>query len=712
MPGSADKHADFEPLREGLRRASAVAGFALRMARENAPVPPGIVSDFMEARGSIEREFVRVHGELSPDLRKRLKELLLKTKNLTAEVMAKGAEPLAERLRGVLNDLMIDGGMSLSLTEEIFDKAEHETSANLTQGVAQVLNKPPEKERAHKPKAGFSPVIAGALLVLVIGGAAIGAWGLGVFDADPIRPVNRGNSISTDSTPPQNAPQNTGATDGGETGSNFDRNAAGYTRALRAQPLRPSIDPLNPDVDLKQVLTSEWPLLALGLEEMLQTLEPARLKLSPEETRRRVAQFADSAEASDTKWIGERRKFLDAFLDHVREKLQLATFSEGSQVLLSDVLSAKGGPRLPLLLAYLTLARACNADLVLIAPMGINYSLLSQRIKAGTATFDGEQIGLRPSPSSEVKVAALLTVLCEKLRPTLGDANSRAAVSAIILRSEGALDSRQAREALADLDLALFAPPPSPDPQPDIRAVLAPAAKLLAPAICAALLDPRARGDAAEAARLLDLAYASKDAASADKALLLLGERAEKGALYKEEPLAYVVAKLLLKRGDKGQAAQWFKRAMSEFPDHWQSALDFANATEDTGQKRALYEAAYARGCRTPAFLRELARSEAQAGENVAALAALDEVLSLEIATMADVRDAALLCLSLERPKWAQERIAASKFAQEPEVLRIDLICELAQNGLSERARELAKTYGKRGSEDPYIESLLQRFGG
>ena len=44
--------------------------------------------------------------------------------------------------------------------------------------------------------------------------------------------------------------------------------------------------------------------------------------------------------------------------------------------------------------------------------------------------------------------------------------------------------------------------------------------------------------------------------------------------------------------------------------------------------------------------------------------------------------------------------------------MRIDLICELAQNGLSDRAKELAKSYGKRGTEDPYIESLLQRFGG
>jgi hypothetical protein len=712
MAASADQHADFEPLREGLRRASAVAGFALRMARENAPVPPGIVSDFMEARGAIEREFVRVHLQLSPDLRKRLKELVLKTKGLTPEVMAKGAEPLAERLRGVLNDLMIDGGMSLSLTEEIFDKAEHETSANLTQGVAQVLKKEPEKERARPPERGFSPIIIGALAILVIGAAGIAAWGFGVFDSDPIKPINRSNVASSDGAPPRNAPQNSAPSDGGETSGPFDRAAAGYTRALRAQPLRPSIDPLNPDVDLKQVLTSEWPLLALGLEEMLHTLEPDRLKLSPEETRRRVAQFADSAEASDTAWIGARRKFLDAFLEHVREKLQLATFSDGQQVLLSDVLSAKGGPRLPLLLAYLTLARACNADLVLIAPMGIEYSLLSQRIKAGTATFDGEQIGLRPTPTSEVKVAALLTVLCDKLRPSLTDAHARTAISAIILRSEGTLDARRAREALADLDLAWLAEAPPRDPAPDTRAILAPAAKLLAPAICAALLDPDARGDAGEAARLLDLAFAAKDAASADKALLLLGERAEKGALYKEEPLAYVVAKLSLKRGDKVAAAQWFKRAMVEFPDHWQSALDFANATDDAAKKRPLLEAAYARGCRTPAFLRELAKVEAVAGENVAALAALDEVLTLEIATAGDVKDAALLCLALEKPKWAQERIANSRFAQEPELLRLDLICELAQNGLSDRARELAKTYGKRGTDDPYIESLLQRFGG
>jgi hypothetical protein len=708
MAASADKHADFEPLREGLRRASAVAGFALRMARENAPVPPGIVSDFMEARSAIEREFVRVHLQLSPDLRKRLKELVLKTKGLTPEVMAKGAEPLAERLRGVLNDLMIDGGMSLSLTEEIFDKAEHETSANLTQGVAQVLAKPPEKERARAPERGFSPIIAGALVVLVIGAAGIAAWGLGVFDSDPIVPINRSNSISTDGAPPRNTPQNSPSTDGGETSSTFDRAAAGYTRALRAQPLRPALSPLSEDVDLAAVVNSEWPLLQLGLEELVHELEPARLKLDPEETRRRVAAFADSAEKSDLAWISARKKFLDAFLDHVREKAQLAVFNDGSQVLLSDVLSAKGGPRLPLLLAYFSLARASNADLSLIAPVRVEYALLAQRVKGGTATFDGELIGLRPTPSPDVKLTALLAAQCELLRPTLADAHARTAISAVLLRCLGKFDTRQAREALADVDIGWF----SGESRPDIRPLMASAARLVAPAICAVLLDPAARGDAAEAARLLDLADAAKDNASGVKALLLLGERAEKGATIKHEPLAYVIANLMLKRGDKASAAQWFKRAMAEFPDHWQSALDFAHATEDSSQKRALYEAAYARGCRTPAFLRELAKAEAVAGENAAALAALDDLLGLESATAGDVKDAALLCLSLEKYQWAQERIAASKFAQESELLRIDLICELAQNGLSDRAVQLAKAYGKRGTEDPYIESLLQRFGG
>lgn len=707
MPSAEDQHANLEGLREGLRKASAVAGFAQRMAHEGAAVPQGLVADFMEARAAVEREFVRVHDKLSPDLRKRLKELILKTKNLTPEVMAKGAEALAERLRGVLNDLMIDGGMPLSLTEEIFDKAERDTATKVSVGVAQAINKAPEKPRSEARQQGFSPVIAGALLVLLLAAAGVGAWGMGLFDGESAVPPAKDNRTAQANSPAGNEPVNTPIETNGQSG-NFDRQAAGYTRALRAQSLRPAINPLNEDIRIDAVLPAEWPLLELGLEELIHALEPQRLKLTPEETRQRLQRFAESAERAERDWIGARRKFFDAFVQHVRESMQLAGFSEGSQVLLSDVLNAKGGPRLPLLLAYLALARACNADLSLIAPVRVEYALLAQRLKSGIATFDGEQFGLRPTPSPDCKVTELFAAKCMLLRPTLAQADTRAAISAVLLRIEGKLDAARAREALSDLDLAWFAG----DSRPDIRPIMAYAAKLLAPAICAALLDPAARGNAAEAARVLDLAFAAKDAASADKALLLLAERAEKGAIYRDEPLAYVVARLLLKRGDKAASAQWFKRAMAEFPDHWPSALDFANAVEDSAQKRALYEAAYARGCRTPEFLRALARMEALAGDNVAALTALDEVLALEFATMADVRDAALLCLTLEQPRWAQERIAASKFGKEPEMLRLDLICELTLNGLSERAKELAKAYGKRGSDDPYIESLLQRFGG
>lgn len=707
MPAPQDPHANLEALREGLRKASAVADFAQRMVRENASVPEGLVADFAQARSTIEREFVRVHHLLSSDLKKRLKELILKTKNLTPEVMARGAQPLVERLRGVLNDLMIDGGLPLSLTEEIFDKAERETSTRVSAGVAQALAQTPTPERVRSPQRGVSPVIAAALLLLVLAAAVVGAWGLGVFESSSLPARNRSNIAASNTELPRNEPANS-PPEQPDDGTPFDRAAAGYTRPLRAQPLRPALNPLSEDVDLSAILNSEWPLLQLGLEELVHALEPSRLKLDPEETRRRLAAFADSAEKSDLAWIGARRNFLDAFLDHVREKTQLAVFNEGSQVLLSDILSAKGGPRLPLLLAYFALARASNADLALIAPVRVEYALLAQRVKGGTATFDGELIGLRPTPSPDVKLTTLLAAQCELLRPSLSDAHARTAISAVLLRCLGKFDPRQAREALADLDVAWF----GGESRPDIRPLMAPAARLLAAAICAALLDPAARGDAAEAARLLDLADAAKDNASAVKALLLLGERAEKGATLRQEPLAYAIAKLMLKRGDKASAAQWFKRAMAEFPDHWPSALDFAHATEDNSQRRTLYEAAYARGCRTPSFLRELARAEAAAGENVAALAALDELLALEIATAGDVKDAALVCLTLEKPKWAQERIAASKFAQEPELLRFDLICELAQNGLSDRAKELAKSYGKRGTEDPYIESLLQRFGG
>lgn len=211
---------------------------------------------------------------------------------------------------------------------------------------------------------------------------------------------------------------------------------------------------------------------------------------------------------------------------------------------------------------------------------------------------------------------------------------------------------------------------------------------------------------------MLELALAVADAASVEQALLLLAERAQKGAQFRGEPLPLVVARQLLARGDKAGAQGWFKRAFEEAPDHAAAALELAALAENADLKRYYLRSAYARGCRAPDFLRELAGAQAQAGELLSALALLDELCAQEAGTVQDLADAALLCLALERPAWAQERIAASRHAREPAILRLDLIAEIALHGLSDRARALAQAYGRRGQDDPYIESLLSRLGG
>ena len=43
---------------------------------------------------------------------------------------------------------------------------------------------------------------------------------------------------------------------------------------------------------------------------------------------------------------------------------------------------------------------------------------------------------------------------------------------------------------------------------------------------------------------------------------------------------------------------------------------------------------------------------------------------------------------------------------------RLDLICELQRHGLSDRARQLSERYRAIGRSDPFLQSLLRRYGG
>ncbi|RIK64650.1 MAG: hypothetical protein DCC64_03500 [Planctomycetota bacterium] len=701
----------FEGLRSALLRADRVADFALRMSRGGGQVPAGLVGDFLEARVALEREFVKCHDRLSPDLRARLKELILKTKNLKPEVMAQGAERLVERIRGVLNDLMIDGGLPLSLTQEMFEETSRQSSLVPAPTAPEARPKDVARVAPSPRAASFGPVILVAVLLLAGLAAAAAAWAFGLFEASPANSAV-GNVARVGNQPAPVLPRPANAPPADNAGA-FDAKAAGYTRELKPQAHYVALNLLDPDFDLAVLRATEWPSLLLSLEEDLARIEPARLKLGPADTWRRLLRFAEGAAASDAAWRSSRKPFLDSFVAHCRQETQVVLFPDGDQVLPSDILHAKGGPRLPLILLLCALAQASGADLVVIAPMGREFPLLAQTIKAGIATYDGEQLGLRSSAGKEPAVREMLAALIEKLRPTLATPAARVWASSLIFRCLGDLSPAQAREALADLDLATLSQPAPGDPQRrepyDAQRA---AVKLLQPAICRVLLDRVARGDAAEAARLLELALAVADAASVEQALLLLAERAQKGAQFRGEPLPLVVARQLLARGDKAGAQGWFKRAFEEAPDHAAAALELAALAENADLKRYYLRSAYARGCRAPDFLRELAGAQAQAGELLSALALLDELCAQEAGTVQDLADAALLCLALERPAWAQERIAASRHAREPAILRLDLIAEIALHGLSDRARALAQAYGRRGQDDPYIESLLSRLGG
>jgi hypothetical protein len=179
------------------------------------------------------------------------------------------------------------------------------------------------------------------------------------------------------------------------------------------------------------------------------------------------------------------------------------------------------------------------------------------------------------------------------------------------------------------------------------------------------------------------------------------------------EPLALVVAELLSRQGNHNEAEAWYRRAHEEHPDDPRAALRLA-ARAEAEARFALLREAYARGERAPSFMRQLAREASQQGEGLLSLGVLDELCAGAQFDAIDLENAVLQCIALERLDWAQARLAkhAELVEGEPRLQRMALICELSANGMSERAKTLARAWRARGEQDPFVESLLQRFGG
>lgn len=704
-------------LREPLRRMDAVLNFARKLARESGDVPPGLMADFADARRELEKAFVLNYEGIDENLQKQLRELLGVTKAISPEQFSRHVDKLSKRARSALNQLMIHGEGPLTLTDEIgrvrFSDQEPSTlpEPEIPAAAYAVLTGPPPSAEPARP--GRPPRLRRALMAVVLIGV-LGAVALMLaFLAGPwsgTAPAFN-DSVAGDNRSPRGGGNRAGNTPE-QPDTPFDAEAAGYPARLELAPLEQTVNPLEARPD--NLTPGELARLMLGLEQLVQQLEPRRLSFPPDQTAARVRRFGEGVIAAEPTWREQRKQLLDAYIEHARRELQLALYpaeTAGDKVLVSDVLYSAGGGQASLIVTLQVLSQGCGMPTQLVAPLGPSRPLLGHETREGMQTFNGESFGLRDGRQPVLLLSQMLIELAARLRLTMETPEGRSLCSALLERHAGALTVEQAREALRDLDPAWLAIP-AVDAEPRARLVYD-LAKRLQPVVCETLLGTDAGGDADEALAVYRLADAAGDVERANRALLVLGQRAKPGALLDGQPLPLAVGELLLSQNKSVEADAWFVRAMQEQPEDPRPVLRLLPRKQ--GETRFdLCREAYTRGERSVAFMRLFAETAAKQGDDLLALKLIDELCAGSEFDALDIRNAALLCMSLGRTDWALARLEKHRdvTGSEPALQRLELICELSLNGLSERARKLAAEWRARGEKDEFVEGLLKRYGG
>jgi hypothetical protein len=387
--GESQGNEKFADLREALRRLDSVLNFARRLLRDSGDLPPGLVEDFLEARRETEKAFVFVYDQLDDRLERLLREFLQATKSIHAGALAANADKLSKRARSALNQLVIFGGGEVGLTGELGEVRFHDEDPH-------PQAPPPARPVASPPSRRFpARTLAAIVLIGVLGAVALAVAILVIpWSGTPINEPGNRPVVIADNRPPANLP--TGNEPLVVDDTPFDAEAAGYISRLSAAPLTAGINPL--EADPANLPPGELTWLLLGYEELLHTLEPGRLAFPPEETRRRLRRFGQSAERSQDDWIERRKPLLDAFIEHVKQEQQLVLYppeSAGTKVLVSDVLYSVGGGRFSLVVTIQVLAQASNAPIRLIAPLGPERPLLAVDQNGNVVTYNGETFGLR-----------------------------------------------------------------------------------------------------------------------------------------------------------------------------------------------------------------------------------------------------------------------------------------------------------------------------
>ncbi|MBX3474581.1 MAG: hypothetical protein KF754_09375 [Planctomycetes bacterium] len=705
MPDEIPFPSGFDQLREPMRKLDSLMAIARKVQVESGKIPPGLVDDFHEIRRELEKAFVFNFRGVDERVQDSLRNFLKNTRTVDAKQLDANLERLSRISRSMLNGLMIQGAPTLSLEDDLAQDKPAGQQPQVQAVAAASPAAPTGGTPAPAPSAarrGHGLFVAAAVALVVVLTLLI-AWGTGLFSGTVPVPPDNAPVVAANNAPVNKAPANVPI----DTSTPFDAAAAGYPAQLALYPLEQSLDLL--EIAPETLLPDELPGALLGLEDALQLLEPGRLRTTPEQTRATLRAFAQEVMADQPAWQASRKPFLDAFAGHCRRRLNLVLYENAPDtVLVSDVLHNAGGGQQSLCATFQVLALSARCPLGLYAPNGVSRPVVGIALRDGLHTFNGESYGLRSGTVPLARVSELVYEMCDRLRRGLAEPSARLYCLGVIRRQRGALSVEQARAALADLDVLWLARPAADaDDAAQMRHRLAAA---LTPVVCNALLYELTGASAAEALALYRLAAAAGDEAAVKQAILLLGQRAEKGSMLDGQPLALRVGDLLRDQRKTPEAVAWYKRALEDHPEDTRAALRLAEHVP--GAKLDYLREAYARGERAGAVVLEFAGALSAAGDNLAALAVLDQLCAAEPVEL-HIERAALTCLALERPDWAQARIAkVPELASQAALQRLDLICELQRNGLSDRARVLARAWRERGAPDAFLEGLLKRYGG
>jgi hypothetical protein len=722
MPDQGQEPEQLGALRDSLRKLEAVLNFAHRLLRDQGGIPQGLVDDFIDARRELEKQFVLVYQHLEEQTQSGLRNMLQATRTIDADKLEENLPRLSRRVRSVLNRIVIAESENLSLTTEVgkvkLDDIEDEAEVNDPPRPAgtspATASAPPKTEAPPSPRPALRRALVALVLIAVLGVVGlVAAFAAGAFKSTPMRPpvtVADADTRDEDSPAEDRRPQPQ------DHSTPFDAPAAGYTSEPRVSPPG-ALNPLTVDPDV--IVADQFTALMLGVEDLVAIAEPTRLRRSPSGTRAGLLRYAEGAVEEVPNWMDEHKPLLDGFAEHMRSRMQLARYpQQGNEhvVLISDVLYASGGPQLPLVVTLYALAQYSGLPLSPMAPHGPEMPVIGYELQDGLHTYNGESHGLRSGTPVILTAGVALLHLARLLHPTMESPEGRLLTTALVYRyGGGTFTPAQAREALADIDAGWLQEPEveeGADNAEFLRLRHHLARKLAGP-ICRAMIVETVNATADETLRLYRLAQGLEEHDLARYALELLGNRSSPGTMLDGVPLSLAVGEMLLDQDRADEAEPWFRRAMQEHTSDPRPVMRLIAMLEGDEVYELIREA-YVRGERSLGLMRSYARLAAENGQMLLALALYDDLCSGSAFDSDDLRNAVLACIELGKPDWGLQRLAEHEdlVRGEVELLRLNLLLELSENGYSARAQRLMVAWRTSGHSDPLLEDLLRRYGG